>query len=416
VAKATQRIFETAFTRYSATEQIGEGGTGTVFKAVDDRGESVAIKLLNANKSNSERRRRFKNELMFGERNKHPNVITVIDHGLDTTGPEPSPFYVMPLFAGSLRDLMDAAINPDDVLPLFAQCLDGVEAAHLQGVIHRDFKPQNVLHDGSKKRLIVADFGVAEFAAEEIYTLVETRPGTRLANFYYAAPEQKTRNGQCSPATDIFALGLLLNEMFTGAIPHGTGFPTIQSRVPSLAYLDELVGWMIQQDAARRPASIDIVKKDLIGRRNTFIERQELDRLRQTVVSTTAIDDPIAADPIRVIDADWDKGVLTLTLSQPVNAEWTQLLQFGPYGRNALMSAGPERFDIRGNTASVQVKGDSAQAVVNYFKSWLPPVHQLYVDQRQRKKEERERKERDALEREIKAREEREAVKSKLRI
>src|SRR4051794_11708845 len=101
------RVFETVFSRYTATEQIGEGGTGTVFKATTDGGSTVAIKLLDPAKATRERRRRFKNELTFGERNQHKNVITVHDHGLDTSGPEPTPFYVMPFYEKSLRNVMD---------------------------------------------------------------------------------------------------------------------------------------------------------------------------------------------------------------------------------------------------------------------------------------------------------------------
>ena len=111
---------------------------------------------------------RFKNELTFGERNQHKNVITVRDHGVDTTGPEPTPFYVMPFFEESLRALMDSGIKHEQVLPLFAQCLDGVEAAHLQGVVHRDLKPENILYDVGTNNVVVADFGVAEFAQEEL--------------------------------------------------------------------------------------------------------------------------------------------------------------------------------------------------------------------------------------------------------
>jgi serine/threonine protein kinase len=75
----------------------------------------------------------------------------------------------------------------------FSQLLDGVEAAHLQQVVHRDLKPENVLHDTKSDQLTVADFGIAQFEEEELYTLIETTPNRRLANFQYAAPEQRNR-------------------------------------------------------------------------------------------------------------------------------------------------------------------------------------------------------------------------------
>ena len=134
------------------------------------------------------------------------------------------------------------------------------------------------------------------------------------------------------------------------------------------------------------------------------------------MIPAAALDDPIAADPIRLVDADWDNGVLNLRLSQPVNADWTQVLQFGPYGRSSLMSAGPERFTFRGDVATVSVNSRDAQQAIDYFKSWLPHANEIYVRQRTQEKEKRERQQREALEREIKAREEREAVRGRLRI
>jgi serine/threonine protein kinase len=411
-----QRIFETAFSRYLATEQAGQGGTGTVFKATDDGGKAVAIKLLNPAMATPERRRRFKNELTFGLRNQHENIITVLDHGVASVDGQSAPFYVMPFYAGSLRSLMSNGMKPGQVLPLFAQCLAGVEAAHLLNTIHRDLKPENILHDGSGN-IVVADFGIAEFSHDELYTLVETKPGAKLANYMYAAPEQKDRSGRCAQATDIFALGLILNEMFTGAVPHGAGYSTIGARHPDLAYLDDLVAWMIQQDINKRPDSVAVVKDELIGRRNAFVERQELDRLKQMVIPVTALDDPIEADPIRVVGAGLgDDGILTIRLNQSPNPAWIQALQFGNYSKTSIMNVGPERFSFRGNVASVRVAPDSAQRAIDFFKEWLRPANEIYIRERHRNKELEEKKRREALERQVREREKRNAVNAGLRI
>ena len=80
------------------------------------------------------------------------------------------------------------------------------------------------------------------------------------------------------PGDDIFALGLILNEMFTGGVPQGTGYAAIGSRIAELGYLDDLVALMIQHDVRNRPQSIALLKRELAGRRNDFIQRQELDR------------------------------------------------------------------------------------------------------------------------------------------
>src|ERR1700724_951360 len=121
----------------------------------------------------------------------------------------------MPLAQGSLRELMNDGMHAEAVLQQFGQIWNGVESAHLQDVWHRDLKPENVLIL-DKTCLAIADFGVARFAQEELYTLVETRPHARLANFLYAAPEQRTRGAPTDHRADIYALGLMLNEMFTG--------------------------------------------------------------------------------------------------------------------------------------------------------------------------------------------------------
>lgn len=412
-----ERTFETAFSRYVATEQIGEGGNGTVFKATDDSGNPVAVKVLNPEKATTDKRRRFKNELTFGLRNQHKNIITVLDHGVDATGRKSAPFYVMPFYAGSLRSLMTSGIKPAATLPLFSHILDGVEAAHLLNVIHRDLKPENILHSSDGRSLVVADFGIAEFAEEELFTLVETAPGARLANFTYAAPEQKVRGAQCTPATDIFALGLILNEMFTGGVPQGTGYATIGSRIAELGYLDDLVALMIQHDVRNRPQSIALVKRELAGRRNDFIQRQELDRLKQKVIPTSALDDPLETDPIRVIDAKIDRdGLLKIQLNRAPNPEWVQAIQFGNYSKTSIMNLGPERFSFAGDIASVSVRPDSAQRAIDFFKEWLRPATEIYLNKRRRQKEADEKRERDTLAQEIREREIRNATNASLKI
>ena len=410
--------FETTFSRYQATEIIGQGGTGRVYKASSDAGGDVAIKVLDADKgSASERRRRFKNELLFGERNQHPNVLTVLDHGsVRLDGGASTPFYVMPLYDSSLRELMRVGISPDTVLQRFGQIIDGVEAAHLQGIVHRDLKPENILYAARADRLVVADFGIAEFTREELYTLVETQPGTRLASFQYAAPEQRARGARTDSRSDIFALGLILNEMVTGAIAHGTGYRTIGSVTAGLSYLDELVERMIRHQADDRPPSIEVIKRELQARHNDFIERQKLSALRQIVVPASDLDDPIALDPIRVVDFDWEKNVLTLKLNRPVNTDWIQAIQFGPYGRSSIMGKGPEAFQFRGDTAVVSAQEREVQDVINYFKGWLAPAHQIYVQRLTHQRREEEERQRNSVKQEIEESEKRRRVLAQVKI
>jgi serine/threonine protein kinase len=86
--------------------------------------------------------------------------------------------------------------------------------------------------------------------------LVETKDGSRLANFQYAAPEQRSRGGEIDHRTDLYPLGLILNEMFTGHVPEGADPPTIASVAPAYAYLDAIVRRSMQHDKAHRYTSV----------------------------------------------------------------------------------------------------------------------------------------------------------------
>src|SRR5260370_673877 len=344
--------------------------------------------------------KRFKNEVEFCRRNQHQNIITVIADGIVIDGKKRSPFYVMPLYKGSLRTLLATGIPTDKILFYFAQLLDGVEAAHLQRVIHRDLKPENVLFDEAQDRLVIADFGIARFEEEALYTDVETSPNTRLANFQYAAPEQRSRGADVDLRADIYALGLILNEMFTGKVPHGTGYKTIGSVVPDYGYLDEIVSMMLHQTAGERPASIEMVKHQLIGRKQEFVTRQRISQLKQTVVAVTDLDDPLIIDPPRLVSFDYQQETLILYLHHHVTAQWINSLHnMGTY--TALMYAGPERFSFAGDTARIPARESDVQQIIDYFKVWLPNANRGYEETVRREKQEAEERQRKQLQKEI---------------
>src|SRR5262249_53173410 len=213
-------------------------------------------------------------------------------------------------------------LRPEDVLPLFSKILDGVEAAHLLGAVHRDLKPENVLYAGSTPVPAIADFGIASFTDDLLATLVETKPTQRLANFQYAAPEQRMAGRAVTAAADVYALGLMLNELFTGAIPHGTEYKSIGSISDQMSFLDPVVARMIRQVLSERPASISEVKS-LIQRHETeAVTLQRLSKINQTVIKVDEIDDPLAQEAPRVVGAEWDAGRLILTLDREINQDW----------------------------------------------------------------------------------------------
>ncbi len=411
------KVFETTFSRYIGTEIIGEGGAGRVYKATDENGSVFAIKLLDPGKATNEKRKRFQNEVAFCLRYQHQNIITIIDHGIFIDGKKHDPFYVMLLYESSLRKLMIKKLDPVKVLPYFSQILNGTEVAHLLGVYHRDLKPENILHDSAIDQLVVADFGIASFGEEELYTLVETKPDVRLANFQYAAPEQRERGSKVDHRADIYALGLMMNEMFTGEIPYGTAYKSIGSIAPEYRYLDELVTLMLRRSPQERPESIQIIKQELIGRKNEFVTLQKFSELKQTVVPVTDIDDPLITDPPRLEGYDFNKGKLTLTLHRPVNQGW--VLAFHNMSIPGYMVKDPRSFSFQGNSATASgVNADQVQVqqIINNFKTWLPMATRAYEDQIRKEQKKREREERNRLERQIEEEEKRLRVIENVRI
>ncbi len=400
MAKSIPPVFQSTFGVYTAVAVIGQGGAGRVFKVHDESGQSFAVKLLDPALAKGDKLKRFKNEIFFCLRNQHAGIITVVDHGLYEDAEVASPFYVMPMYDTSLRTLLNEGIPHHKVLESFSQVLDGVEAAHLRNVVHRDLKPENVLVDRTHNRLVVADFGIARFQEDELRTPVETLAADRLANFQYAAPEQRARGREIDRRADIYALGLILNEMFTGEIIQGTGYRTISSISADNAFLDALVESMVKQAPADRPESVEAIKNALIGRQKDFVTRQRLSELQNTVVPVTDTDDPLVLDPPRLVDVDWRRDQLTLTLSRPVNLNWVRIIKNdvgGPY-----MSGYQARdFDFAGERASIRVYEGAVGKVVEHFKEWLPLTNAAYERFAREQTEEREAQARKALQMEI---------------
>jgi serine/threonine protein kinase len=238
---------------------------------------------------------------------------------------------------------------------------------------------------------------------------------TRLANFQYAAPEQRSRGVTVDQRADIYSLGLILNELFTGHIPQGTNYRTIETVVPEYAYLDELVDEMLRQNPSGRPQTIEDVKSQLIARGHEFVEKQRLDALKRTVISTKEITDPLISDPLRLVGADWDRGNLTLTFSQPVNQNWIWALHhMGNY--SSVAGKGPENFRFSGNTAIIAARTGEVQPIIDHFKNWLPRTNEVYANKVRADANRAEQKERERLRKEIAEAEIRASVNKSIQI
>jgi len=292
------------------------------------------------------------------------------------------------------------AFNEHNTLQAFASILDGVEAAHLLKVIHRDLKPENILCSASGSDVVVADFGIAHFSEDDLLTAIETAPDTRLANFMYAAPEQRARGRTVDARADIYALGLILNELFTGEVPHGTDYKSIASVVPQLGYLDSLVSEMLRQASSDRPSSVEAVKSQIRSRGDVFMERQRVEELQRRVVPQSTITDPLMDDPPRLVDANWRDGFLLLKLSQPVTGEWVWALQH-MQNYTSIVGKEPHTFSFGGDVARVACRDDQAQQLINHFKSWLHAVTTTYKNKLEEDARQQEAQEQLHIQREI---------------
>jgi serine/threonine protein kinase len=263
---ATTTTYRTFHDTYTVVRQYGQGGWGVVFEVRSSSNKRLALKCLDPRTANAGRVKRFRQEVGWCEQERHQNVLRVIDRGISE--PNGQLFYLMRFYPTTLRTAIKTHLGPAQALELFLQVLDGLSAAHACGVIHRDLKPENILYDPGEPLVVVADFGIAHFAEEELLTAIETGSSERLANFGYAAPEQRVRGGAIDHRTDLFALGSILNELFTGQAVHGPGYPVISSAALGYGYLDPIVAKMVQQDPAARPASIQEVRDSICAGRD----------------------------------------------------------------------------------------------------------------------------------------------------
>ncbi|HEU0177636.1 MAG TPA: protein kinase [Blastocatellia bacterium] len=210
--------------RYLIERELGRGGVGVVFLARDERlhGMPVVIKfLLDAAEQNKWLTGKFSQEAEALTRINHPGVVRVIDRDLSDDG---RPFFVMEFIKGRpLRDVMNRG-TPDAmdlayVAHLARQIGSALHAAHQQGVFHRDLKPENVMLEqlsGGDEQVKLIDFGIAKVVNPQAGA--ETEVAVVAGSRQYIAPEQLLSQ-TASPATDIYALAIIVYEMVTGRLP-----------------------------------------------------------------------------------------------------------------------------------------------------------------------------------------------------
>lgn len=225
------RAGDVASGRYRILRPLGRGGMGQVYEAEDiELHERVALKtLLPEIAADSSMISRFKREIQLARKVGHPHVCRVFDlarHPADGSSPNPALFLTMEFLEGeTLAEHIDreGRIAPAEALPLLAQMADALDAAHRAGIIHRDFKPSNVMLVPGVRGAVVTDFGLAR-SAEISGDITTTASGQLVGTIDYMAPELFTGE-PATPAADQYALALVAYKMVSGKLPFQAASP-----------------------------------------------------------------------------------------------------------------------------------------------------------------------------------------------
>ena len=271
--------------RYRIEAVLGRGGMGAVYKAYDkELDRVVALKLVRPDLTNDpEVMQRFKQELLLASKISHKNILRIHDLG-DVNGLK---FISMAYVEGEdLHRILQkhGRLPVDEAVDLARQLCAALTAAHTEGVVHRDLKPQNVLID-QEGTAYVSDFGLAK--SLEAGAAMMTRAGELLGTPRYMAPEQ-VEGKPTDHRTDLYALGLILYEMLTGDTPFA-GTSTFQ---------------MMYQRVQEEPRSPKLLNPDLPNRLVRVIlrclERAPERRYQSALEISRDLDAP--RTPVRLFD------------------------------------------------------------------------------------------------------------------
>jgi serine/threonine-protein kinase len=260
--------------RYQVVKKLGEGGMSYVYLARETAtNDTVAIKVLSPKLSNEKSSvERLRREAGLAMRLEHPNVCRILRLGETEDG---LIYLVMPYLQGELlsdREIRGGPFPLDQGMPLLIQMCRGLHHAHELHIIHRDLKPENVMLTEEPEggiRAVVMDFGLAKERRAEPEVAKLTATGIVLGTPEFMSPEQirgKTLDGR----SDVYALGILAFEMFTGTLPfqgrsaqemmiarlRGNALPLRQAKPDLPVKLEQIIAKSLETDAEKRWASM----------------------------------------------------------------------------------------------------------------------------------------------------------------
>jgi eukaryotic-like serine/threonine-protein kinase len=266
--------------RYEILEPLGKGGMGMVYKAHDRvLDDTVAIKVLRSDvASEPEMARRFRSEIKLARKVRHRNVCGIHEYGEDGA----LRFIAMEFIEGvDLRHLLtrSGAPLPEEAFEISIQLAQGLHAIHEAGIIHRDLKTPNIMRD-AKGHVRLMDFGIAKQAGEGAGAGV-TLLGMIVGTPEYMSPEQ-ARGEKIDFRSDIYALGIVIFEIFTGQVPFRAETPiaTIFMHIQDAPPIDEaalpaplmpvLHKALAKNAGDRYPSAADMVRALSDARRQAF--------------------------------------------------------------------------------------------------------------------------------------------------
>jgi serine/threonine-protein kinase len=207
---------------YVLERPLASGGGGTVYEAKHRLlGRRAAVKVLRRELASSPQMvARFLREALAVNLIKHPNIVDIYEFG---ELPDGRPFYVMELLNGTdLRSMLTTRgrFHPTEIVAILTPVCSALDAAHAQGIVHRDLKASNIHVDqrGGEQTVKLLDFGIAKLIHPDAGDVGLTVAGARLGTSYTMAPEQ-IRGGAIDARTDVYALGVVLYHLLTGQYP-----------------------------------------------------------------------------------------------------------------------------------------------------------------------------------------------------